>query len=450
MKRISNRIGTGSRVAIVGGGAAGSFFALHLLRYARQEGILPEITIYESRDFHEPGPKGCKGCAGVLSFSLVDHLGEIGLSLPGEVIQRRIESYTVHSPYTSITLAKPKTSMQTYSVFRGAGPRLTHGVVIPGLNGWLLGQAEKHGAVVERERVTSIDIGPDAGVEVGGRTLTYDLVVLATGVNAASVKITGLDYVPPKTQIMAQDELFADAEEVESRLGGVAHAFLIPRSEVIFGTLVPKGSFINVSVLSQGEHPVPVKEFLEHDIAQQMLPERYMHSCGCRPKAAVGPAQNYYADRFVAVGDAAVTRLYKDGIGSSFLSARAAAQAVIHHGITRSDFARYYQPFCHSVDRDNRWGHRLFSLNDRVKDSRVLVLAQHRLIRDEQNKPEDSQPFTKAAWGMFSGSYNYRSIASMTLNPISLAKLLLAVCREGLKVLLGSVPRDSDRLRPTQ
>ena len=63
------RIKTGSRVAIAGGGPAGSFFALYLLKYARERGIRPEITIYEPSEFDEPGPKGCKGCAGVLSMS---------------------------------------------------------------------------------------------------------------------------------------------------------------------------------------------------------------------------------------------------------------------------------------------------------------------------------------------------------------------------------------------
>src|SRR4030042_1165040 len=107
MKQGLGRIETGSRVAIVGGGPAGSFFALYLLKYARERGIRPEITIYEPREFNELGPKGCKGCAGILSMSLLRNLGELSLTLPEEIIQRRIERYTVHSPYTSITISNP-------------------------------------------------------------------------------------------------------------------------------------------------------------------------------------------------------------------------------------------------------------------------------------------------------------------------------------------------------
>ncbi len=148
MKQGLGRIETGSRVAIVGGGPAGSFFALYLLKYARERGIRPEITIYEPRDFYKPGPIGCKGCAGILSMSLLRDLDDLGLTLPEEIIQRRIEHYTVHSPYTSITLSKPERDMQIVSVYRGAGPRLSHGMTPAGFDGWLLGQAERQGARV--------------------------------------------------------------------------------------------------------------------------------------------------------------------------------------------------------------------------------------------------------------------------------------------------------------
>ena len=226
----------------------------------------------------------------------------------------------------------------------------------------------------------------------------------------------------------------------------MAHAFLIPHSGLIFGTLVPKGQFINVSVLSSASHPVSVTDFLKYDIVQEVLPKQYQRACGCQPQAAVGYALNYYADRFVAVGDAVVSRLYKDGIGSSLLTAREAARTAVYHGLSRQDFARYYQPICNSIDRDNRWGRMLFSVNNRIKDLRTFVLAQQRLMGNEQNNIKGLQPFTKAAWGMLTGSYSYRSIAGMTGRPASLARLSLALFWECIIGLFHRRPVSAKRL----
>ena len=379
-----NKIETGAKVAIIGGGPAGTFFALYLRHYAGERGIHPEITIYQQRDFDKPGSKGCKGCAGILSISLLRNLGELGLTIPEEVIQSKIEQYAVHSPYLSFSISNPEKAIEIVSIYRGGGPRLSSYENPVSFDGWLLRQAQSQGVRVEHQGVSRIHLKPEAEVEVAGKKLVCDLVVLATGINTKLIPILGLEYVPPKTQIMAQDELYAGTAQVESRLGNAAHAFLIPHSGIIFGTLVPKGPFINVSVLSRSEHPVSVSSFLSYDIVRNVLPDRYERACGCRPRAVVSSAQNYYADRFVAVGDAAVSRLYKDGIGSSLLTAREAARTVVYHGLSRQDFKRYYQPFCSTINRDNWWGRLLFSINDRAKDSRTFLLTQHRLVGDER------------------------------------------------------------------
>jgi NADH dehydrogenase len=430
-----NTVGTGSKVAIIGGGSAGCFFALYLLRYAEEKGIRPDITIYEQRNFDELGPKGCKGCAGILSLTLLRNLSELDLSIPGEVIQNKIEYFTVHSSYTSISISNPEKGEEIVSIYRGGGPRESHFGNRISFDSWLLRQTQSRGVKVENQRVSCILFGQQAMVEVGDKELAYDLVVLASGVNAKAMPTRGVGYIPPKTQIMAQDELYAGTAQVDSRLGNVAHAFLIPHSGVIFGTLVPKGAFINVSVLSRSKRPVSVPEFLNLGIVRSILPDHYERACGCRPRVVVSCARNYYADRFVAIGDAAVSRLYKDGIGSSLLTARAAARTVAYHGFSRHDFERHYRPFCNAIDSDNRWGRLLFYINDKVKNSRAFLLMQHRLIGDEQSNVAGPRPFTKAAWGMFTGSYSYQSIARMTLSPTSIAKFLSALCKESLNGL---------------
>lgn len=426
----SVKIETGSKVAIIGGGPAGSSFALYLLRYAKERGVYPEITIYEPRNFDELGPKGCKGCAGILSMSALGNLHELGLTIPNNIVQSKVERYTVHSPYNSISISNPEKSVKIGSIYRGGGPRISQYNSPVSFDSWMLKQAQERGVAVANETVAGICLEDKISIQVADKQLDYNMIVLATGANAELFPISGLNYIPPKTRIMAVDELYVGTAQVESKLGNAAHAFLIPNSAIIFGTLVPKGPYINVSVLSSGEHPVSVTSFLTNDIVKRILPESYQRVCGCRPRVVISSARNYYGDGFIAIGDAAVARLYKDGIGSALLTARQAARTAIQYGISRSDFKRYYAPFCNSIDRDNRWGHLLFSINIKAKESPHFIFAQQRLIGDEQHNSKGTQPFTKAAWGMFSGNYGYGNIAWMTLNPFALLKLSITIFRE--------------------
>ncbi|MBI2853081.1 MAG: FAD-dependent oxidoreductase [Chloroflexi bacterium] len=437
-----------SKVAIVGGGPAGSFFALFLSRYAKTRGIKPEVTIYQGRDFNEPGPRGCKGCAGIVSASLLRNLAELNLTIPEEVVQRKIDRYTVHNPYLSVTINNPEKGAQILSVYRGNGPRTARYERPVSFDGWLLNEARKCGANIEYQMVSGIRLAPGERpvIEVQGRPLEYDLVVLAAGTNGRLLPVRGLEYVPPRTQRLAQDELYLGSEQVEKYFGNEARAFLVPHSGVIFGTLVPKGPFVNVSVLSKEADPVSVRDFLSLDIVRRILPKGYERVCGCQPRVAVSLAENYYADRFVAVGDAAVSRLYKDGMGSALLTAREAALIAVEHGLSRDDFAQYYEPFCRRIDHDNRWGRRIFSFTGSAKDSRTTLWAYHRLIASEQDNQASTRPFTKAVWGMLTGSYSYGDIARMTLRPASLGAFSIAVLRETLKRQSGKEQSAEKRL----
>jgi flavin-dependent dehydrogenase len=155
MSQISRNMESGSRVAIIGGGPAGCLFALYLLRFSADRGIHPEITIYHQRNFDEPGPVGCKGCAGILSVSLLRKLDQLGLVIPREVIQARIDQYTVHSPYTSISLSNPEKGIEIVSVYRGCGPRVCQSEEPISFDSWLLREAQNRGARVENKKVSS-------------------------------------------------------------------------------------------------------------------------------------------------------------------------------------------------------------------------------------------------------------------------------------------------------
>ncbi|MEW6033257.1 MAG: hypothetical protein AB1603_00185 [Chloroflexota bacterium] len=428
---LSNRLENGSRVGVIGGGPAGSFFALFLLKYARAKGVDLEVDIYEWRSFSDPGPKGCNRCAGILSASLLKNLKELDLVVPEEVIRVHISSYYLHSPFGVIHVDNPDPGAEILSVFRGGGPWHNPGEKMASFDGFLIEQARSQGASVQARRVQQVRVFPRPGVVLDDGIRPYDLLVLASGLNSGSVEVKGPLYSPATTLTMSQDELYVRKEDIQEYFGTGVRVFLIPHSDLVFGTLVPKGNFINVSLLGKGGPP-DLEGFLDHDIVRRAMPFPYQRSCGCRPRIAVGMASRYYTDGFVAVGDAAVSRLYKDGIGSAFLTARKAAQVALYHGVSRGDFHKHYAPFTRALHHDNLLGHLLFALHHRTKDSSPFFRAHSRLIDSERSLSAPAQVFSRVLWGMFTGSYTYREIWGMVADAGAIARLAQEYVKEKL------------------
>jgi 2-polyprenyl-6-methoxyphenol hydroxylase-like FAD-dependent oxidoreductase len=70
----------GSRVAVIGSGPAGSFFAFFLLKMAEAIDLDVRVDIYEPRSFARCGPAGCNHCGGIVSESLVQILAAEGIN----------------------------------------------------------------------------------------------------------------------------------------------------------------------------------------------------------------------------------------------------------------------------------------------------------------------------------------------------------------------------------
>ncbi len=48
----------GARIAVIGGGPAGSFFSYFVLKFAKALGMDISVDIYESKNFNCAGPRG--------------------------------------------------------------------------------------------------------------------------------------------------------------------------------------------------------------------------------------------------------------------------------------------------------------------------------------------------------------------------------------------------------
>jgi flavin-dependent dehydrogenase len=413
------RLGNGSRVVIVGGGPAGSFAALHLLRYAHEAGLHLDVTILEARDFNRPGPGGCNKCAGILSSHLIHNLESLDLHIPPEVIQSELNTYVLHLGGIELPIDKPDPSQRILSVYRGSGPRLGMPPPAHSFDNWLLEQAQERGASLRRARVQTIQSGTTPTVITYRQEFPADLVVVATGVNSRAPLSRVWGYQPPLTEVMAQDEVSLPAGFSDDTV----HLFFDYPPGLIFGGLIPKGRYANISLLGHRISSDSVNDFLEGQGLMKLFSDGAPGLCGCAPRVAISTAYNYYTDRLVVVGDAAVTRLYKDGIGAAFITAEAAARTAVQRGVAGSDFSAGYRPTCRRIAADNRYGRWLFRLWSIRQQSPLLLNIWVRAIQAESSLLPAARVNSRALWGMFTGSQSYRWLFWLSINRTALFNL---------------------------
>ena len=91
-------------VVVVGGGPAGAFFAITLLRRARELGREMEVLILEKKkelQFYADSSlfscrEGCGHCAGAISPRMADVLTDLGLTLPEDIVAGYVGLLAVH------------------------------------------------------------------------------------------------------------------------------------------------------------------------------------------------------------------------------------------------------------------------------------------------------------------------------------------------------------------
>lgn len=421
------RLVDGDRVCIVGGGPAGSLAALHLLRLASQQKLRLEVLIFEPRDFSKPGPGGCNRCAGILSSRLLRGLKWLGLSLPEGTIQAELDAYAIYLDKEVLRIERPVPQRRIVSVYRGSGPRILQGEPEGSFDGYLLAQACARGAKHIASRVRSVVWDEQPVVQTAWEGFPADLLVLATGVNSRAPLAKTFGYHSPETEVMAQDEILRPPTWPADQVS----AFFREPPGLTFGAMIPKGRYLNISLLGKGLTRDTVSDFIEVQGLDPDLGPSPSSLCGCTPRIAVGPARGYFGSRWVSVGDAAVTRLYKDGIGSAFFTAKTAMQVAIHQGISHRAFRKGYAPICKSVAIDNRYGRLLYHLWSLTLSNPLLLRSWRKAIRLEAAYPADQRVHNRILWGTFTGDEPYRDLFWASMSPAAMLGLLRGLRNSG-------------------
>ena len=424
------QLGDGSRVAIVGGGPSGSFFSYFLLRMAKSLGLDVRVDIYEPRFFGHSGPAGCNHCGGIVSESLVQHLATEGINIPPTVVQRAIDSYVLHMDVGTVRIDTPLHEKRIAAVFRGGGPRGAPSES-ESLDRHLLGLAESEGARVVREMVCDVE-WPEGRPHLehrDGSGDTYDLLVLAAGVNSRfldRVAPKAAGYRTPKTVTTYICEFVLDRETIQRTLGTSMHVYLLDLPRLEFAAFIPKGNVVTMCLLGDDIDQELVAAFLESPEVRSSVPpgiELPARVCHCSPLINVGGVSRPFADRMVALGDSGVTRLYKDGIGAAYRTAKAAAVTAAFHGISAADFARHYGPTCRRIARDNAIGKFVFGVNRLLQRTSISRSAILRMTEAEQQQRARPPHMSQVLWDLFTGSAPYGEILKNTMRPGFLASL---------------------------
>ncbi|MHC4767923.1 MAG: NAD(P)/FAD-dependent oxidoreductase [Planctomycetota bacterium] len=427
---------SGSRVAVIGGGPAGSLFTYFLLEFADRIGLDLAVDMYEPRDFSKPGPGGCNMCGGIISETLVQNLAAEGVNLPDTVVQRGIDSYVLHMDVGTVRIETPLNEKRIAAVHRGGGPRDVKVQKWESFDQHLQKLAVDRGANVVRQRVDDVtwNDGRPQIKSPDGNAQPYDLLAAAVGVNSPALKLfqaMEVGYEAPEAVKTFISEYYFGEEVISSALGTAMHVFLLNIPRLEFAAIVPKGDYVSVCLLGEEIDKDLVKAFLESPEVTECMPVDWKpetRSCFCSPRINVKGSSRPFADRLVFVGDCGVTRLYKDGIGAAYRTAKAAATTAIFKGIGAESFREHYLPACAAIRKDNTLGKVIFTVTRAVQKRRYARRALLRMTAREQRRRGNSKLMSQVLWDTFTGSAPYREIFMRTLRPTFLGELIWSTC----------------------
>ena len=455
----------GSKIAVIGGGPSGSFFAYLAFRHAKKLGMDISVTIFESRDFSQRGPKGCNMSAAVIAKSLYQKLIKEGIDLPDDVVRQEIKGYYFQTKEYGIELHRPKPgeNSKILAVYRGNGPLYSNHTSNISFDDFLLKHVIKQGAKVINEPVQDINLPPDSETPIkviyGKRgsfdEMEADLVVGAFGINSTIVnkmKQLNFGYEPPKTIRTCQMEIPLDNSYIKESFGDNIYVFALGLKPFRFASMVPKRDYVTVSLI--GDRDLSKKDlldFVNHPVVRSKLPPDWRmpdRFCMCIPKITLTHAKKPFTDRFVIVGDASISRIYKNGLESAYITSQLAAQAAFEKGISKEDFNRYYyRPARKLLAMDNLFGALIMRLSDTVTKRAWLVTARLSYVENRKGS-WIANHLNKMLWNMVTGDAPYRMIFLQAFNPLFQIILIPVTIKAFIKEIFTWIFRHHDTKTP--
>jgi len=459
---------------VVGGGPAGSFFAIQAARKAKLLGKSLDLVIlekkkdlcfYSSAISMDIGP-GCNYCAGGISPKLIDILNNNRLQIPDEILRGKTELLTVHGDWKSIELSVPE-GRNMYSVFRGSRPRGNMQGYM-NFDSFLLDKAREEGARIVHGQVRDISYTPakkpvvhfasDAGGIGEIDTIEADFLTVAAGVNQIpgmvlesndlykALKKTIRGFRPPKVRRALICEVQTDGDLLGHMKGEVHFAQYGSRDlQIEMSSMIPKGRWMTLVLIGpsieragRSEYKEMIDQFLALPHIRRLLPRAatFTPVCMCSPNMSIGVSKTAFDHRIAVIGDMAVSRLYKDGIFSAFRTATALADTLLYTGVDRKSLKKGYWPVVRDIHTDNRFGKVVFLLNRMTfSHSFISRIFYQAVLTERKTKIASRHRLANILWQIASGDETYRRILQSMFSP----GIIWSIFTGGLLVTLRNV-----------
>jgi hypothetical protein len=177
--------------------------------------------------------------------------------------------------------------------------------------------------------------------------------------------------------------------------------------------MVPKGDYVTVSLI--GDRDLTKKDlldFVNHPVVRSKLPPDWK-----------------------IIGDASISRIYKNGLESAYITSQLAVQAAFEKGISKEDFSRYYyRPARKLLAMDNLFGSLIMRVSDFVTRRSWLVTARLSYVKDRKGS-RMANHLNEMLWNMVTGDAPYREIILQAFNPL-FQIILIPVT---VKALIGEI-----------
>ena len=455
-------------MVVAGGGPAGAFFAIALLRRAQKAGRDIRVTIMDRQaEGHRSIPKTENACGGVIWPSARRRLAENGIFLPDDLIGLEIKHLWIHGCWKNFPFKAP--AHQKLATLHRQPPDAGNGEPPLDFNTFLLQTAHARGAVLQTGDVQRIGYGPNGkplftAREPSGNDFetSADFAVIATGVGDADGRLLDSHpllrsfqrinprFSPPKTRRVLRFDLPTGRDYVQKymnrelyrlpagfRKPDLEEIALIPREDRL--TVVMTGKSID-RASSAADLRNTVREFLSLDPVQTILPHLAEQPVEPARLAAtqtpVCPARRPDAHRIALIGDVLGTPHGCDGLDAAFRTADALAEALLENVLDREILSGEYERALRWLTSEAVYGRWVYgrlrpALRHRLS-ARVLYQA---FATEMKFHPRDQWPLGRLLWGLASGTVSSRKAFYAALGPPVLRSLLAGARKSARNIL---------------